>query len=269
MRIVYVAATVAMVSALPAYAERPEDKIWVQGGGFRANIDTFAQVDNQKMGLPGTPIDFEKDLGLRNRGWLPKIAGGVRLGHKLRAEADYFSLSRHGSATLSNLLGVDQTVFPVGAEVDTDFSTKIWRIALGWSPVLTEKAEFGMALGVHLTDAKFRLEADVPIGGVMTSLVEQQKAVIPLPNVSLYGNYNLNKTFGLHAKVDLLSLKVKDYKGKLVDAQLGIGARVQKNIGVGIAYRYVRYNLEARTGDWHGNLKYRYHGPLAFVEVAF
>lgn len=269
MRILNLVTVAIFAVSTPALAERPEDKLWLQAGVFRAKADTFARVDNQELGLPGTRIDFEQDLGLRDSEWLPKLAGGVRIGRKLRVEADYFSLDREGSTTLSALLGVDNTQFPPGAEVDTQFKTDIWRIALGWSPVLTEHGEFGVAVGVHLTDVKFSLIAEVPVAGESIILSEDRQATILLPNVSVFGNYNLSRIWAIHGKVDLLSLKVGDHKGQLVDAQIGVSARVHRNIGLGLAYRYVDYDLETRRQDWGGELQYRYYGPLAFVEIGF
>lgn len=270
MRILKFVLLAAMITASPALAERPEDKVWLQGGVFRARVDTYARVDNPALGLPGTRVDFEGDLGLKQNQWAPKIAGGVRLGRAFRVEADYFSLDRSGTNTLDRLLGVDESVFPAGATVDSEFSTKIWRIAGGWSPVLNDTTEFGIALGVHLTDASFSIATTLPspAGGTI-DIVERRARTVPLPNVGIYVNHSLDKTFGLHGKVDFFSLRIGDYKGRLIDAQAGVSARVARNVGLGLAYRYVDYDLEVDKPDWGGKLEYQYHGPLAFVEVAF
>ena len=264
----YVSAMLVCGFATPAFAERAEDKVWLQGGVFRAQVDTYARVDSPSLGLPGTRVDFEGDLGLDDKEWAPKIAGGVRLGKAFRIEADYFSLNRAGSTTLNRLLGVDDTVFPVGAVVDSSFDTKIWRIAGGWSPVLTDTTEVGLAIGVHLTDASFSISGTLP-GVSGATLVERRATTIPLPNIGLYANHSFNKTFGIHAKADFFSIKLGDYKGRLIDAQLGFSARIQRNIGVGIAYRFVDYDVEVRKNDFGGKIEYKYYGPVAFVEVAF
>ena len=100
-------------------------------------------------------------------------------------------------------------------------------------------------------------------------LVEEKSRTIPLPNVSLFGNYNIDKTWGLNGRVDLLSMKMGGYKGTLVDAQATVSARVHHNIGAGLGYRYVDYDVRVRKSDLHADVNYRYHGPFAFVELAF
>ena len=262
---IFLAILSAAVIAVPAQAERPEDKAWLKAGVFRANVDTSLKVDDAKLGIPGTSIDFENDLGFSDSAWKPKIEGGVRLGKAFRIEADYFSLGRSGGAVIAEEIRIDDTVFPLHAEVDASFRTDVWRIAAGWSPLHTEKGELGLSAGVHLTRARYSFSAEAE--GM--KLVEEKSKTVPLPNLSLFGNYNINKTFGVNGRVDLLSMKMGGYKGTLVDAQATVSARVHRNVGAGLGYRYVDYDLRVRKSDLHADVNYRYHGPFAFVEVAF
>ena len=262
---IFLAILSAVAIVVPAQAERPGDKVWLKAGVFRASVDTSLKVDDAKLGIPGTSIDFEDDLGFGENAWKPKIEGGARLGKAFRIEADYFSLGRSGSAIIDEEIRIDDTVFPVNAEVDASFRTDVWRIAAGWSPLHTDKGELGLSAGVHLTRARYSFLANV----AGAQLVEEKSKTIPLPNVSLFGNYNINKTFGVNGRVDLLSMKMGGYKGSLVDAQATVSARVHRNIGAGLGYRYVDYDLQVRKSDLHADVNYRYHGPFAFVEVAF
>lgn len=255
----------AVALAVPAHAERPEDKAWLKAGVFWANVDTSLKVDDARLGLPGTLIDFEEDLGFRKRAWKPKIEGGIRLGKAFRVEADYFSLGRSGGAVIDEEIRIDDTVFPVQAEVDASFRTDVWRIAAGWSPLHTDKAELGLSAGVHLTRARYSFSAEAE--GV--ELVEEKSRTVPLPNISLFGNYNIDRTWGLNGRVDLLSMKMGGYKGSLVDAQATVSARLHRNVGAGLGYRYVDYDLRIRKTDLRAEVNYRYHGPFAFVELAF
>lgn len=64
-------------------------------------------------------------------------------------------------------------------------------------------------------------------------------------------------------------MKAGKYTGSLIDAQIGFEARVLKNIGVGLGYRYAGYRVKARKNDWRGKLDYSYSGPMAYIELAF
>ncbi|MCG2839705.1 hypothetical protein L6Q21_01755 [Sandaracinobacter sp. RS1-74] len=254
-----------MLAAAPAHAERPEDKAWLKAGVFRASVDTSLKIDDSKLGIPGTRIDFEEDLGFRRHAWKPKVEGGVRFGKAFRVEADYFSLGRSGGAAIDAEIRIDDTVFPVDAELDASFRTDVWRIAAGWSPLHSQKGELGLSAGVHLTRARYSFSAEV--AGV--ELSEAKSKTVPLPNVSLFGNYSIDGTWGLNGRVDLLSMKMGGYKGKLVDAQATVSARIHRHFGAGLGYRYVDYDLRVRKSDLRAEVDYRYHGPFAFAELAF
>ncbi len=259
------AAVLAAVLTAPAAAERPEDTIWLRGGAFFNSVDSRLKVDSPSLGIPGTEIDFEQDLDFDKRTTVPKIEGGIRLGERLRVEGDYFSLSRTGGAAINEKIQIGDTSFPVDAEMAARLKTQIWRIAVGWSPVKTERAEFGGALGVHLAHLKYSFVADVD--GIILSQARSHTA--PFPNVTLYGSYNLGKVINLNARIDAFALKLGAYKGSLIDAQASVAARLQRNIGVGAGYRYVDYKLRITEPDYGLRADYRYHGPFAFAELAF
>lgn len=263
------AAVLAGCAAQPALAERPGDRAWLQGGVFRAAVDTKLRADAPGLGLVGTEVDLERDLGLADREWLPKVAGGVRIGRAFRLEADYLALDRKRTETLDRLLGIEETIFPAGAEVTSEFRTDIWRVGAGWSPLRRERVEAGVAIGAHVSKARVSLEADVPVAGETVNLAEEKRKFAPLPNVGVYGLFAINGTFSLQGRVDVLKIRVGDYKGELIDARFGASARLHRRVGVGLAYRLVDYEVEVDKDDWSGRLDYRYSGPQAFAELAF
>lgn len=248
-----------------AWAERSSDHGWIDIGGFLANIDSNLQIDNQTLNLEGTYVDFEHHLGLDPDRLLPKASAGIRIGPRFRIEADYFSLSREGDVILTETLIIDDTVFPVNADVHTEFDTDIYRIAAGYSLVRNEKAEFGISAGAHATSAKFRIEA----AALGVALEERRSKTVPLPNVGVYGNVHLFGPVSLQGRIDAFKLKVGDYKGSLLDAQVSLEAHFARHFGAGLGYRYARYRVKADKDDWHGRFAYDYYGPIAYVEVVF
>ena len=89
------------------------------------------------------------------------------------------------------------------------------------------------------------------------------------PNLGLYANVDLSRTFSLNAGANWFKIKVGDYKGNIFDVSAGISARVVRNLGIGARYRYVDYGLRAQADDWDGKVNYRFHGPAVFVELGF
>ena len=265
---IFIASAAAIVAMIPgaAQAEVAGDKAWLDLGGFWASIDSDLRIDNEALGVEGTRIDFENHLGLDDSRALPKVTGGIRLGSRFRVEADYFRLSRSGELVLLESIRIDDTVYPVNASVETDFSTDIYRLGVGYSLVRTDKAEFGVSAGVHMSKGKFKVAANL-LGG--TLLEERRSKSFPLPNIGLYGNMHLFGPVSLQGSVDAFQMKYGDYKGSLVDAHVAVEARLLKNAGLGVGYRYAGYKLTADKSDWHGKLSYSYSGPMAYVELAF
>jgi hypothetical protein len=259
-------AVAAIVAATPqvASAERPGDHAWIDVGGFLADVDSHLRIDNQNLDIEGTHVDFEHHLGLDSNRLLPKVSAGIRIGSRFRVEADYFRLSREARITLTESLTIDDTVFPVSADVHTEFDTNIYRVAVGYSLIRQDKAELGISAGVHATKAEFRIEADA----VGQGLEEHRSKFVPLPNVGLYGNVDLFGPIALQGSVDAFKLKAGDYKGSLLDGQLALEARLARHFGVGLGYRYAVYRVKADKHDWRGKLTYDYSGPVAYLELA-
>ena len=262
--LVAVAAFAAVVSGA-ARAERPSDHAWLNAGGFYAHIDSNLRMDNQNLGIEGTNVDFERHLGLDSSRFLPKVTAGVRIGGRFRVEADYFSLSRDGHVVLDETIRIDDTIFPLGAEVHTDFDTDIYRVAAGYSFIRRDNAELGVSAGAHVTKASFRIEAHV----LGVDLEEHRSKSVPLPNVGIYGNIDLFGPVSLQGTVDAFKMKAGKYKGTLLDGQLSLEARVARNFGIGLGYRYAYYKVKAHKHDWRGKLTYDYYGPMAYLELAF
>ena len=90
-------------------------------------------------------------------------------------------------------------------------------------------------------------------GPLGIGLEQQRSKSAPLPNVGLYGSIKLFGPVALQGNVDAFKLKVGNYKGKLLDGQLGLDYRFAKNFGAGIGYRYAYYKITGDTHNWHGS----------------
>lgn len=259
-------AAAAVASPQVAWAESPSDQAWLDLGVFAAHIDSDLRLDNANLGIEGTRVDFESDLGLDSSRVMPKANAGIRFLKRFRLEGDYFQLSRSGELPLKGTLVIDDTVFPIDVDVHSSFKTNIYRVALGYSFVRNDNAELGVAAGAHITSARFRIRGEGPLG---ITLEERRSKSAPLPNVGLYGSTRLTGNLWFQGVVDAFKMKYGHYKGTLFDAQAGVNYRFAKNFGVGAGYRYAYYKVSGNANDWHGVLRYDYLGPVAYLEVAF
>jgi long-subunit fatty acid transport protein len=261
------AALAALASS--AHAQTVQDRYWLQAQAFWPDIDTSVAVSS-KNGAIGTKIDLESDLKLRDRKSLPAFYAGARFGDRWSIIGEYYALDRSASASAGRDLTFDDVTFPAGVSIASEFNTDVYRVAVGYAFVHNDKADLGVALGLHVTQFEVGLEGQGYIGNAaVQTQARKRDALAPLPTVGLYGAYQVTPKLTVGGRVDYLSLKVSDYDGRLINAQATASYRLFQNVGVGVMYRYVDYNLDIEKERWNGEIAYQFKGPAVFLEVAF
>jgi hypothetical protein len=255
--------------ASSAHAQAVEDRYWLEAQLFWPDIDTSVAVAGNG-GIVGTQIDLESDLKLKDRKSLPAFMAGARFGDKWSIIGEYYTLDRSASASATRDLTFDDVTYPAGASISSEFNTDVYRVAIGYSFVRTDKADLGVALGLHVTQFEVGLEGQGHVGAAaIQSQVRKRDALAPLPTLGVYGAYQATPRLTLGGRIDYLSLKVSDYDGRLINAEARLSYRVLKNIGIGVMYRYVDYNLDIEKDRWNGEVAYTFKGPALFLQAAF
>jgi hypothetical protein len=252
-----------------ANAQLASDRYWLEVQAFWPDIDTQVSVSSAD-GARGTSIDLESDLDLRDRKSLPAIYAGARIGDRWSVIGEYYSLNRSGSASASRDIVFDDVTFPAGVSIASQFDTDVYRLAVGYSFVRNDKADFGVAVGLHATQFTVGLEGQGQVGGAAIQTENRKRdALAPLPTVGVFGSYQVAPKVAIAGRIDYLSLKVSDYDGRLVNAQASVTYRLFKNIGIGAMYRYVDYDLGIEKDRWNGDISYQFKGPAIFLQAAF
>lgn len=258
------------VLAMPASAQSLDDKYWIEVAGYWPDVDSNVRVQSKNFPNVATDIDLESDLDLSDRKGLPAISAGVRLGSHFVIGAEYYALKREGTLAIQRDIVFDDVTYPVGASVSSGFDSDIYRLTVGYDFVRNDKFAFGAALGAHVTNFDVSLSGQANVGnaGISTE-VRRREVLAPLPTIGLFGSAKLVDKLTLNGRVDFLSLKIDDYKGRLINAQAALTYRFLKNVGLGVMYRYVDYRLDADKEKWEGRITYRFSGPAVFLQVGF
>ncbi len=267
-RLVAAVALACMASA--ARAELPTDAFWGELSYFYPTISSTARLDAPSTGRPGTVISLEDELDLADRKSAPYVQLGMRAWTNWRFEFEYYPLNRTATRTTSRDIDWGDTTFPVGATVETKFNTTVYRLTAGYSFYKTTQAEAGVGFGFHVTDFSTGISGTGTVGGGSASFRSEGHDVLaPLPTIGLFGTYRFTDQWSVRGRVDYLSLKYGDYDGKLTNAFAAIDWRFTKNVGAGIGYRYVKYNLGVTKSDFTGEADYTFKGPAFFLNAAF
>jgi opacity protein-like surface antigen len=253
-----------------ARAELPGDSWWGELSYFYPTISSTARLDLPGTNRPGTVISLEDELDLADRKSTPYLQLGMRAWTNWRFEFEYYLLNRSASKSITRQIDWGDETFPAGATLDTKFDTSIYRLTAGYSFYRTTQAEAGVGFGLHVTDITTRLSGTGTVGGGTASFQNEGHDVLaPLPTVGLFGTYRFTDQLSVRGRADYLSLTIGDYHGRLTNAFGGLDWRFTKNVGAGVGYRYVKYNLRVEKSNFHGEVDYTFKGPTFFLNVGF
>ncbi|HUD30902.1 MAG TPA: hypothetical protein VMQ93_18705 [Novosphingobium sp.] len=260
----------ALVLQSPAHAQTLDNKYWLSIMAFYPKVDTNVRVaaegPNQEV---STDIDFEQDLALDNDEILPSVTAGARFG-KVIVGADYYQLKRNGSIELARDIVFDGVTYPTAARVESGFDSDIYRLTVGYAIVRNPSLELGAALGAHVTRFELSIAGEGSVGEQSGQTeVRRRNVLAPLPTVGLFGTWKVAPGLELNARADYLSLKIDDYDGRLVNAQVGANYAIMKNVALGVAYRYVDYRLGIEKERWNGRIRYKLKGPALVLQASF
>jgi opacity protein-like surface antigen len=238
-----------------------QDRWSVQVGLYSPKVDTTFRLDGSG-GQVGTEVSAEEDLGLKERNDMPAILASVRLGERWRLEAEYLSLERENSRALNRTINWGDNSYTLGTTVSSSFRTEIYRLSVGYSFVKDAQKEFGVALGLHATDVTASIAA-TSVGA------ETGEMLAPLPTIGIYGAYAPTPRWLISGRVDIFSLKYEEFDGSLVNVTLGVDYRLWRNLGLGLAWRYIDYDLDVTEPRFSGSFNYSFSGPLLYLVSSF
>ena len=264
------AGIIAIALPAPAQAQALDDRFWAEASLFWASVDSDVRVDNLLTDSPGTEIDIESDLDLDDREILPAITVGARLGSGFSISAEYFRVDRSATRTLERDIVIDDVTYPASAEVESSFSSDVYRLWVGWAFARGDDYEFGAALGFHATDFTFALEGQGSVNGApFSTQVRRTDVLAPLPTLGLFGSWEIMDDLTLSGRIEFMSLGIDDFDGRLFNAQANLTYRIFDNVGLGLGYRFVDYRVDVEKDDWVGRAEYAFNGPQVLLQVGF
>lgn len=258
-------------------AERflPWEKGSVKFGGFIAafNSDLGFGIGD----AAGVTIDAEDLFGLDSSLTVFRADATYRPGKSLRHQLDftYASYHRDGSATLSEELDIngDGNPIPVGAKVDTVFNFDIIRGTYSYALLQDDRMRISLGLGVYAVPLRYELDIQTAGGRSQASGAD---TTLPLPALALRGEFQLLRKLYLYASVDAMYLQVSDFRGSLLDTNVGLEYRPWKHVGFGLGFNGMSVNVEADGSnsdypgvDFVGTVDVRFSGLMLYGKLSF
>ena len=231
-------------------------------GVFITDRNSDTRID-ASSGTRGTDVDLENELGLGNSDSVFRIDGYYRFAEKHRFDFSAFDLSRRATAALRRDIVWNGTLFPISADVDSDFDLKIYKAAYNYAFMQGDKGYLGATAGLYIAD--FTSSISAPALGER----EVGDATAPLPVFGLRGDYRFSERWSFRASGEVFLFEYDDYDGSLYDIYAGLDYQLFGHVALGVGVNSVRLDIGVTKQNLTGDLDWRYDGALLFLKFDF
>ena len=251
----------------------PWEKGSVKFGGFISAFDSTLAFGVDKGA--GVTFNAEDLFGLDTSLTVFRAEAMYRPGKSLRHQLDftYASYHRDGSASLSQDITIGGETYEAGARAESVFNFDIIRGTYSYAILQDERMRIAVGLGVYAVPLEYGLSIETTGG---RSSVEGADTTLPLPALALRGEFQLIPKLFLNAGVDAMYLQISDFKGSLLDVNIGLEYRPWKHIGFGLGYNGMSVNVEgeAENSDYPGanfigSVDVRFTGLMLYGKLSF
>lgn len=244
------------------------DKRFVFYGGVQVYTAT-GDFRSTKEGRREIELDLD-DLGL-DENQLSPIAGFVfTFGKRWKLRFDYFGYHDDNKRTADFSFDFDDVIIPVGASLDSSFDLDIYSLNLAYNLIHTERARFGVGVGVHIADIDLKISGKITVAGSEVNLGEgREDFVAPVPNLYAYGAYAFTERFLIRYGGGWISMSYGDYDGELITAHATLEYWPFQYVGLGLGYRYLKADVDYDPGNRTEHYDVELPGPVFYLTVGF
>lgn len=242
------------------------DRFSISLGTFLLDTSTELRIDGASGN--GTEFDAERTLGLQDSDRF-RVDGYWRFANRHRLRVLYFDTKRGATQDIDTELRVGDTVFPIDAQIESSFDTRVAELAYEYTFLKRDNYEVAASFGVHDLRFELNLEATRTGSGEPLSLARTANANGPLPVIGLRGTWRLNEHFYLDGQAQFFKISIDPYDGRLEDYTLSVVWQAFKHVGLGVGYNEFVTRLDVSDTRFDGRLRWEYGGMRIFVTGSF
>jgi hypothetical protein len=237
-------------------------------GTFILDFDPTVRLDGEAE--TGTPVDWKRTFGGGDLSRF-RIDGSWRFRDRHKLRAGWFNYSRTRSAVIDQEISWGDEVFPVDAEVQSQFDFDVYQLGYEYALRRRDSHELAASIGLHVTDlsASLSTRGSIEDGAAGEASAETGSATAPLPVIGLNGLWALPNDLWLNATAQYFYLSTGDYRGRIQDYRVTLTWQPHKWLGVGIGYDYFWLDVDADRPRFTGTLDWTYRGPMLFYSASF
>jgi hypothetical protein len=238
------------------------DRFAMRGTFFPATVHTQVQLDS-KQGVPGTLVNAEQDLGLKQHLDQGRIELIFRLLDRHRLRVDYFGTDRDGDRPLNRSILFGGNTYMIGDLVQSDLQSSMLGFTYTYSFIRTRHFEVGAGLGLHL------LQADAKALDVTLQEKAETSGAGVFPTPAIDATWAISQRFAWSARAQYLSIDINKVSAALGDYHTDLQYRWARNFEIGVGYESIHAALTDLHSGQPAGFVLNVKGPEAFVRVSF
>ena len=264
------AALAALMSA-QAQAEVPLalDRIDFSIGGYGANSNATARINNVDTGSLGTNVDFERDFGLPDDRAIGRVRFSFLVGDTQGFEVDAYRFRRSGEQALDRSIVYNGNTYAVNANVrgalDMDFASVAWR---WWIPAGPNDV-WGVGVGGGYYRIRGVVQGDATVNDHTEFAKVEDSADAWVPLLELGWRHAFSDSVRVYADVSGVEKGWGNLTGHIYSADVGAEWYPWTNLGFALEYGAQRILVNSDRKRFDGRLKLDLDGPSAFVKLRF
>ncbi len=234
------------------------------GGYLVTNSET--EISLSSPSLLGISINTANDLGMDKRTNVARIDGLYRFTPAHALEFTWYDIRRRGTKILSRDIEWNGETFPIGAQIDSQLDTEIFKLAYNYSFYHNKKVELGIGGGLHIMQIKTGLAGQTnngDNGNFSTSLTA------PLPVINARLRYQITPKFSYNISLDFFALDFEEYSGTFSDLDFRLLYQLSKHFGIGGGLNSNNLNLKENKNGYRLEVNNNVAGVTLFLTMNY
>lgn len=246
----------------------PLDGFFLSVGIYQSSNNLDVRVDST-LGIPGTNLNFQRDLGFDRRHREPAWEVGGTIAGRHKVDAFGYSYDDTVSRTLSRDFTFGDETFVVGADLSGTLTADVKGVAYTWFFHRSDESALGVGLGGVRYELGARLAATLTNGDDTLSVAERfsEAAWAPL----LRAEYI--HVFSPHWRAGIEGAYVRKTNGSVTGDAIDAGVKVEyfpwRHFGLALRYNYNDVDLEYRRTRISAQARLESNGPQLMATARF
>src|SRR5262245_61121028 len=193
------AATVSQADSLQPGQER----FRFVAGWFLPAFNTDVRIDD--TGNQGDDVQLGDDLGMDEDQSGALVGFEWRMAERHRISASYSSFSQSATRTIDEQITIGDEVYPVNAEIRTEWALDLIPITYSYSFLQSEDNELAATFGVHWDKISLRLRGSTSLSDDDLDAEVDSSADLPLPLIGIRYDHHFSDNWSAGAAASFFS----------------------------------------------------------------